>query len=122
MKEPMRVMIVEDDEIAAEILQQYILHYFPDAEIQWQWDGFEALVRITEFSPQFIFLDYMMPKLDGMEFLSNLRKLDCCNNAQVIVISAYVDGHKEMEFRKMGADEVLAKPVEIETIRRLLTA
>ena len=114
------ILIVEDDEVAAEILQQFILQHRSKAKVEWCWNGFEALVKVQEIEPDLVFLDYMMPKLDGMEFIAALKELQACKKSYITVISAYVDESKEKEFLQMGVDEVLSKPINIEQIGAVL--
>ena len=116
----LRILIIEDDEIAAEILQQYIRHLRPNAKIDWCWNGYEALVLIGELKPELVFLDYMMPKLDGLEFLHSIKHLKSCENCKIAVVSAFVDRDKEREFFEQGADYVLPKPLVPEQIQDVL--
>ena len=115
-----KILIVEDDETATEILQEYIYHHNFDVEIEWCWNGYEALVKAGEFKPHLIFLDYMMPKFDGMEFVQTLRALDPKRNSYIVVVSAFVDDEKEIEFIKGGVDRVIPKPISIENVASLL--
>lgn len=114
------VMIIEDDEIAAEILQKYIHYYSPDINIEWSWNGYEALVRIQEVRPQIIFLDYMMPKFDGLEFLKSIKELNTCRETKIVIISAYADKYNEDKFINLGADFVLPKPIKYDQIAAIL--
>ncbi len=112
------ILVIEDDEIAAEILQQFIHQYHPHAKVEWCWNGFEALIRVEEVKPDLIFLDFMMPKIDGMEFLQAVKDSDALDQkTRIIVVSAYVDDAKKAKFLSMGVDEVLDKPINIEAIR-----
>ncbi len=111
------ILVIEDDEVAAEILQQFIHQYHPKAKVEWCWNGFEALVRVEEVKPDLIFLDFMMPKIDGMEFLQAIKDSGALSKTvRIIVVSAYVDEARKAKFLKMGVDEVLSKPINIEAI------
>jgi len=114
------VMIIEDDEVAAEILQKYVQMLRPNTRVEWSWNGFEALVQVQQETPDIIFLDYMMPKIDGMEFLKGLSELESGEGATIVIISAYVDKERENEFYNLGADYVLHKPVKPEQVEKLL--
>ena len=116
----MSVLIVEDDEVAAEILQKFVTLKDPDSYVEWCWNGYEALVRIEELRPDVILLDYMMPNLDGKHFLSILKELEPSMDSRIVVVSAYVSKENEQMFYDMGADDVLAKPVSIDQINAVL--
>ncbi len=114
------VLIIEDDEVAAEIIEKMVQHRRPDARVEWCWNGYEALVRVKDLQPDLIFLDFMMPKFDGLLFLRDLKKLDTETPPQVVVVSAFVDDERAKEFTAAGADSVLAKPVNADQINKIL--
>lgn len=114
------VLIVEDDEVAAEILQKFVTLAQPDSRVEWCWNGYEALVQIEELHPDVILLDYMMPKVDGKDFLAILNDLEPRKNTRVAVVSAYVDKGNERSFFDMGADDVIPKPFSIDQIAAVL--
>ncbi|MTW09005.1 response regulator [Pseudoduganella eburnea] len=63
----MRVIIVDDEELARGVLREY-LHAHADVEVVAECgNGFEAVKAIAELEPDVVFLDIQMPKLDGFE-------------------------------------------------------
>src|ERR1041384_323352 len=65
----LRAVIVDDEELARVILRELLRNY-PDIEIAAECaNGFEAVKAIAEHSPDLLFLDVQMPKLDGFEVL-----------------------------------------------------
>ena len=116
----LKVLIVEDDEVAAEILHKFVTLARPAAQVEWVWNGHEALVRIRSARPDVILLDYMMPKVDGKDFLAVLNELGVGSVTRIAVVSAYVDKDNEKMFFAMGAHDVLPKPVSIEQIEAVL--
>lgn len=116
------VLIVEDDEVAAEILQKFVVLAQPDSYVEWCWNGYEALVQIEQMQPDVILLDYMMPKVDGKDFLTILNELEPRQNMHITVVSAFVDDDNKQTFLDMGADDVFAKPISIDQISAVLTS
>ena len=110
------VLIVDDNEVDAELLQQIIEQHNKNNTVEWVWDGLEALVRIGEMKPDLILLDYMMPKTNGIEFLRNVRNLKAIEKTRVVIVSAFVEPGNTETFLELGADEVIAKPVEVKDI------
>jgi CheY-like chemotaxis protein len=51
-------------------------------------DGVEALKQVQDAQPEIILLDLMMPRMDGFQFLTELRKLDSGRNIPVVVVTA----------------------------------
>jgi len=70
----LRVMIVDDEELARQVLREY-LEAIPGVELVAECsNGFEAVKAISEHSPDLVFLDVQMPKLDGFEVLELIGK------------------------------------------------
>ena len=81
-----RVLVVEDDEANAELLRRLL------EKAGWHVDrasnGLEALDRIASSRPALILLDLMMPEMDGLEFVEQLRRNPIAAAIPVIVLTA----------------------------------
>ena len=78
-------------------------------------NGMEALEKIEQFQPDFILMDICMPKLSGIQFLEELRKLD--KNCPVIVISGFNEFSYAKQAIKLGVSEYLLKPIAEEELQ-----
>jgi two-component system, LytTR family, response regulator len=80
-----RTVIVDDEELARQVLRELIAAH-PEIEIIAECaNGFEAVKAITELSPDLLFLDIQMPKLDGFEVLELVGD----NKMAVVFATAY---------------------------------
>jgi PAS domain S-box-containing protein len=79
------VLIVEDNEDDREMFRRMLSE--EDYDVVTAGDGAEGLEQFVEHEPQAIFLDLMMPKMDGFEFLNQLRS-DHDDDVPVIVVTA----------------------------------
>lgn len=70
-------------------------------------NGQEALTMIRSFNPDVIVLDIMLPGLDGIEILSQLRRF---SNAYVIMLTAKAEETDKLVGLSIGADDYLTKP------------
>lgn len=73
-------------------------------------DGFEALSRIDDESPDVVFIDVIMPKIDGLQACQIIKRNEKFKKTPVIFLSS-----KDSEFDKarglmMGANDYLTKP------------
>lgn len=102
-----KVLYVEDDEIARENGIEYLEHYFNtiyDAS-----NGLEALALYNKHKVDIIITDIEMPKLNGLEFVQHIREKD--KTTQIIITTAY--SHKEYLFRaiELKLIKYLVKPI-----------
>src|SRR3712207_3335178 len=100
-----RALIVEDDENLVRLLRGYLER--EGFEVREALDGIAALEAVRESKPDVVVLDWMLPKLDGMGVLRELRRL---SDAYVIVLTARVEEVDRIVGLSTGADDYLTKP------------
>ncbi|HAW16277.1 MAG TPA: hypothetical protein DCW41_06215, partial [Clostridiales bacterium] len=84
--------------------------------------GEEVLSRVREKNYHIIFLDHMMPKMDGVETLHRMRRLEgnLNSNVPVVVLTANAVAGAESDYIKEGFDDYLSKPVDMKALSALL--
>ncbi|KAF0814637.1 Transcriptional regulatory protein WalR [Andreprevotia sp. IGB-42] len=82
-------------------------------------DGFDALAKISDHQPDVIFVDVMMPRLDGYQTCSLIKKNPRYKATPVIMLSSKDGLFDRARGRMVGSDEYLTKPF---TKDSLLTA
>ena len=73
-------------------------------------DGEEALERARESGPDLIFLDVMMPKIDGYEVCKRLKSNKSTADVKVIMLTALAQESDRRRAEQSGADSYLSKP------------
>lgn len=84
-------------------------------------NGHEALKKFTDFIPDIVVTDIVMPGIDGIELLLQLRKIN--PDVKVIVMSGGNRGHADAYLHmadKLGANAVLSKPFELEELMQVI--
>ena len=72
--QPLRVVIVDDEPLARAVIREFLKHH-PGVEVAAECgNGFDAVKAVSELSPDLMFLDVQMPKLDGFEVLELLGR------------------------------------------------
>ena len=71
----------------------------------------EALKRVGEESYDVIVMDFMMPEIDGLEAVKELKKIN--PNLQIILLTGYATVEKRIEAKTLGATDLLEKPADI---------
>ncbi len=111
-----RILIVDDEPNARAVLSE-LLH---DAgySVETAADGFKALPKLKEFSPDVVLTDLRMPGLDGMGLLEQirLRSLDCA----VIVMTAFAAVDSAVAAMRAGAVNYITKPLNFEELLGLV--
>lgn len=79
-------------------------------------DGFDALAKITDHAPDIIFCDIMMPRLDGYQTCSLIKKNSKYRSTPVIMLSSKDGLFDRARGRMVGSDEYLTKPFTKESL------
>ena len=73
-------------------------------------DGFEALSKITDQNPDVIFIDIMMPRLDGYQTCALIKNNHVYKNTPVILLTSKDGLFDRARGRIVGSDQYLTKP------------
>ena len=81
-------------------------------------DGFDALAKITDHAPDLIFVDIMMPRLDGYQTCALIKKNPRLKATPVIMLSSKDGLFDRARGRMVGSDEYHTKPFTKESLLR----
>jgi len=73
-------------------------------------DGFDALAKISDYKPQIIFVDIMMPRLDGYQTCALIKQNALLRSTPVIMLSSKDGVFDRARGRLAGSDRYLTKP------------
>lgn len=105
----LKVLIIDDEKAARELLVHYFQNYFPKVEDIQTIDGiYKAIPIIEEQDPDLIFLDIQMPSANGMELFSLLKD----RKPNIIITTAYEN--YAIEAIKYAVQDYLLKPIDIQ--------
>ncbi|MBV9373998.1 MAG: response regulator [Alphaproteobacteria bacterium] len=110
MREPARILVVDDVPDNLEILQMRLESQ--GYEVATAGDGVEALEKIRELLPDLVLLDIMMPKMDGIEAVKRLKADRSLPFIPVILVTARADAKDVIAGLESGGDDYLTKPVD----------
>lgn len=107
--EPTRVLVADDSSIMLQLVSALMrgTRFEPVACVT---DGEAAVRRFEELRPDLVLLDYVLPKISGLEVLKRIRAIDA--RARVIVMSVLRARDEVIECRNAGASGYLVKPFE----------
>jgi len=104
-----RILVVDDERSIRNTLKE-ILEY-EKFEVEVAEDGFEALEKLEKNRFDLVLCDIKMPKMDGLEVLDKIHKLD--PDATVVMISGHGTIETAVEAIKKGAYDFISKPLDL---------
>jgi len=102
------ILVVEDEDALATLL-----HYNLEKEgyrVGLAGDGEEALIQIDEAAPDLVVLDWMLPKVSGIEVCRRLRAAQATRNLPIIMLTARGEEADRVRGLDTGADDYVTKP------------
>lgn len=117
-----KILYVEDD-IDIAMVAKLTLEAVGGFEVLHCESGQDALEAFPTFSPQLVLVDVMMPRMNGIQMLANLRHLPKGKDAPIIFMTARAQTHEQADYLRLGALGVVVKPFDpmtlSDTIRQL---
>ncbi|MBD2414984.1 hybrid sensor histidine kinase/response regulator [Nostoc calcicola FACHB-389] len=110
MAQPLTVLIIDDSPEDRQVYRRYLLqdqeHSYTILEAE---SGEEALALCQELQPEGILLDFLLPDMDGLEFLAELPQQLKGNMPAVIMLTAYGNESIAVQAMKSGVQDYLIK-------------
>lgn len=110
MRNPPRILAVDDVPSNLDILKVRLQSQ--GYEVVTAADGEEALARARELEPDLVLLDIMMPKLDGISVLKQLKQETATRFMPIVLVTAKADARDIVAGLEAGGDDYLTKPFE----------
>ncbi|MGE3276830.1 MAG: ATP-binding protein [Vicinamibacterales bacterium] len=116
---PQRILIVDDNEDAGEMLATLLAGQ--GAEVSVARGGMEALAQLERFHPDSVLLDIGMPGMDGYEVARRIRDTPAYRDLLIIALTGWGQPNDRQRSREAGFDHHLVKPPDLDRLRTLLT-
>ena len=112
-----KILIVDDEPHIRMLIEQTLEELEDDGvEFLTAENGEIALEIIQEEKPQLVFLDVMMPKMNGMEVCRKVKKELVLNNVFIVLLTAKGQELDRQKGNEVGADVYMTKPFDPEAI------
>ena len=105
---PQKIFIVEDDDVIAKTIGNYLNRWAFTVELVQKFDQVDAEIRAA--APDLVIMDISLPYFNGFHWLSELRKH---SKVPVIFLTSSGDDMNLVMAMNLGADDFLAKPIEL---------
>lgn len=104
---PVKLLVIEDDEATREILERTAEK--EGWEVQTAENGRVGLNRLAQQIPDLILLDIMMPEMDGMQFVSEMRRNEAWQRIPIIVVTAKSLTEKDRNLLRGQVERIVQK-------------
>jgi twitching motility two-component system response regulator PilG len=114
LSSPVRVLIIDDSETIRRTAQLYLSE--AGCEVLLAEDGFDALAQIVDHRPHVIFVDIMMPRLDGYQTCALIKRHPKFASTPVVLLSSKDGLFDRARGRLSGSDLYITKPFTREAL------
>ena len=109
-----KVLIVEDDSAVGQLLQRVLKSALGNlCQVQWVKDGVGALLLLGDHPVDLVFLDVVMPGMDGVRVLSALKAGEKTKNIKVIGMTGQRLPDSKLKFMRAHTDAFFLKPFDV---------
>jgi two-component system phosphate regulon response regulator PhoB len=115
-----RVLVVEDEDALATLLEYNLKREGFDVTVSV--DGEDALLKVEERAPDIVILDWMLPKISGIEVCRRLRAAAQTRNLPIIMLTARSEEADRIRGLDTGADDYITKPFSTQELVARLKA
>ena len=119
LQRPLRILVVEDDPESLQMMGALLGLWGYEPRLVSA--GPAALASVEEETPDVVLLDLGLPGMDGFEVARRLRGRPGGRDLFIAAVTAYRGEEHQRQAREAGFDRYLMKPVDIDTLRQLLS-
>ena len=115
-----KVMVIDDSNTIRRSAEIFLVQ--AGCQVVLAEDGFDALAKIADHHPDIIFVDIMMPRLDGYQTCALIKKNQRLKSTPVIMLSSKDGLFDRARGRMVGSDEYLTKPFSKDSLLKAVAA
>ena len=115
-----KILFIEDDSDMRELITRDFKDYgFDVLEAE---DGMRGQVLAIQYLPDLIFLDLLLPKVDGLTLCQRLKKDERTSNIPILMMTALGGIKDKIKRFSKGADDYITKPFDLEELHKRINA
>ena len=111
-----KILIVDDEKMICEEFKEILQE--DGHEVDVAFGGADALKSVEQVKYDIIFLDVLMPRMEGREVFDRIKKIR--DDIPVAIMSGYIPPNKEQEILSLGAIACLKKPLDLGRVKSLI--
>ncbi len=111
-----KILVVDDEIEVCLALEEFLI--LKGYKVFTAQNGQDAVITVTEHAPHIVLLDIIMPGLSGIETLEEIKRIS--PQTGVVMITAVTDEALGNKALKLGADDFITKPVDLNYLETVL--
>ena len=112
-------VLLVDDMMSNLKVEQSLMNLY-SIEPEMALSGAEAIQKASNYEYDLIFMDHLMPEMDGVETLQNIRQIEKCKDIPIVAITANATVYTTDFYHENGFDGCLTKPLQTEDLLKVL--
>lgn len=117
----MRVQVVDDNKTNLHLFRSILQSLSRELEVECFLDPIEALAACATGLPDLIIVDFMMPGMDGHQYIAEVRKLPDAKDTPIVMITAANERSVRHRALELGATDFVTKPVDVIEVKARLS-
>lgn len=115
-----KILIIDDEAHIRRLLERTLMYLEDDdVDLLTAQDGAEGLALILEEQPDLVFLDVMMPKMNGFEVCQTVKQTPAVESIYIVMLTAKGQEFDKTKGEAVGADVYMTKPFDPDEIEAL---
>lgn len=115
------VLVIDDDPVTAELVRAAAQDVDAAVTVEGALGGWEGLIKCGSMRPRLLFLDVMMPGIDGLEVARRLPSIEGMDRTRIVFVTASQSPEVLARAAALGTD-VLPKPLELDQLAAAMRA
>lgn len=117
---PTRILVIDDDPVSRLVVEGMVAGAGRAVEVDAAAGGVEGLLKCGSQRPDLLFLDILMPDLDGLEVAQRVRGIEGLESTIVVLMTSSDDPRLLARAAQSGADRLLRKPLADQEVHELV--
>jgi CheY-like chemotaxis protein len=119
-----QILLIDDDKDELELFEFCLRKLGEPYQCEYAASGFDALERLKTLQPNYIFVDFNMPRMNGLEFLEQLKSYERLSGIPIFLYSTHIDKDMKKRALQQGMADCIVKPPQLDqlvtTLKRIL--
>lgn len=116
-----KILVIDDEPEIGKLVEQIVADNFPNCEVKVVYDGFTAGKLLSDYIPDLIILDIMLPGVNGFEVCQQIRHTPILANVKILSVTGYDSPENIQKIKDCGANDYLAKPMDIKILKQKIS-